>query len=151
MATIKGGDKFQKVLAEIAAQLGDPATLRVGFLEGATAPDGQSIPLRAALNEYGHEYNGVVTPPRPFFRRMIAAKSDEWPAAVAFNLKAQKYNTVKTLQIVGEGIKGQLSESILDFLSPPLAASTIARKGFDKPLIEHSDMLNAVAAEVKTT
>lgn len=146
MAAFTGGDKLKQKLAEIAAQLGDPATLRVGFLEGATAPNGDSIPLRAALNEFGH---GSV-PPRPYFRNMIAAKSGEWPDAIALNLKLTKYNTHRTLARVGEGIKGQLQQSILDLWSPPLAQSTIDRKGFDKPLIEHGDMINAAAYEVKT-
>lgn len=149
MAAIKGGHKLQQALAKIAAKLGNPATLRVGFLEGSTAPNGQSMPLRAALNEFGHEYNGVVTPPRPFFRNMVAAKSGEWPDGVAHQLKITNYDAKLTLERTGEAIKGQLQESILDFTSPPLAASTIAHKGFDKPLIEHGDMLNAVAAEVK--
>jgi hypothetical protein len=147
MATIKGGKKFHKVLEDIAAQLDRPGTVRVGFLEGATAPDGQSIPLRAALNEYGH---GNV-PPRPFFRNMIAAKSPDWGGAIALNLKQTNYNVPVTLRRMGEGIKGQLQQSILDLWTPPLAPSTIARKGFDKPLIEHGDMLNAADYEVNIT
>lgn len=147
MASIKGGDKFQKILAEIAKQLGEPGKVRVGFLEGATAPNGDSIPLRAAMNEFGH---GNV-PPRPYFRNMIAAKSPEWPDAVATNLKSTNYNIPLTLARMGEGIAGQLRESILDLWTPPLSPKTIAKKGFDKPLIEKGDMINAIDFEVKTT
>lgn len=146
MGAIKGGDKLAKALSELSAKVSKPATLSVGFLEGATAPNGDSIPLRAALNEFGH---GNV-PPRPFFRNMIAAKSQEWPAAVGDLLKANDYDAVKTLEKVGEGIEGQLQQSINDLTSPPLAESTIRRKGFDKPLIEHGDMLNAVKSIVKS-
>lgn len=146
MATISGGDKLKAALDKIAAKLNKPGTLRVGFLEGSTAPNGDSLPLRAALNEYGH---GNV-PPRPFFRNMIAAKSKEWPDAIAGLLKSTDYDVEKTLTVTGVAIKGQLQQSILDLWSPPLAASTIARKGFDKPLIEHSDMINAVDFEVET-
>jgi hypothetical protein len=146
MASIRGGDKLAIALANIAASLSSAETLRVGFLEGATAPNGDSIPLRAALNEFG---TGTA-PPRPFFRNMVAAKSDEWPEAIAAALKANDYDATKALQLAGEGIKGQLEQSIVDLTSPPLAASTIARKGFDKPLIEHADMLRAVDYEVKS-
>lgn len=145
MVAIKGGAKFQKALAKIAAELGDPATLRVGFLEGATAPNGDSIPLRAAMNDFGH---GNV-PPRPFFRNMVAAKHEEWPNAIALNLKRTNYNTRRTLDLVGEGIKGQLQESILDLWSPALSPKTIKKKGFEKPLVEFGDMLNAVSYEIK--
>ncbi len=150
MATIKGGDRLELALARIAKSVSKPATLKVGFLEGATAPDGQSIPLRAALNEYGHEHNGVVTPSRPFFRNMVSEKSPEWPKAVGDLLTANDYDAVKTLRLTGEAIKGQLQQSIVDLTSPPLAESTIEKKDFDKPLIEHGDLLNAADYEVKT-
>lgn len=147
MAGFTGGEKLQKALAKIAAQLGEPATLRVGLLENATAPNGDSLPLRAAMNEYGHG----TTPPRPAVRNMIAAKSGDWPAGIAHQLKITGYNTNLTLSRTGEAIKGQWQEAYLDLWSPPLSPKTIAKKGFDKPLIEHGDMINAVAWEVRAT
>lgn len=144
MAKVSGGKKLEIALAKIAALLDQPGTLRVGFLEGATAPNGDSIPLRAAMNEYGH---GNV-PPRPFFRNMIAAKSGEWPEGVAYQLKATNYDVHLTLSRTAEAIKGQLQESILDLWSPALSPKTIKKKGFEKPLIEHGDMINAVAWEI---
>ena len=146
MATIKGGDKFAKALAEIAKQLGEPGVVRVGLLENSTAPNGDSLPLRAAMNEFGHG----TTPPRPAIRNMIAEKSPEWPDAVALNLKQTNYNIPLTLQRIGEGVKGQWKQAYLDLWTPPLSPITIKRKGFDKPLIEHGDMINAVDFEVKT-
>lgn len=146
MAALKGGHKLQQYLAKIAAKLNDgTAVLRVGFLAGSTAPNGDSIPLRAWFNEFGTDR----IPPRPFFRNMIAAKSGSWPAGIAFQLKATNYDMRLTLERTGEAIKGQLKESILDLWSPPLAQSTIKKKGFEKPLIEHGDMINAVAWELK--
>lgn len=146
MAAFRGGEKLAIALAEMAINLSKPGTLRVGFLEGATAPNGDSIPLRAALNEFG---TGTI-PPRPFFRNMIAAKSDEWPEAIGGLLKSNDYDATKALALTGEDIRGQLIQSIKDTNSPPLAASTVERKGFDKPLIEHGDMIRAVDYEVKS-
>lgn len=145
MATIKGGDKFESKIAELAKKLSDGKTLRVGFLEGGTYPDGTSIPFVAAMNEFGH---GDV-PPRPFFRRMVKAKSSEWPAAIAGLLKSTNLDVTKTLMLTGEAIKGQLVQSINELVSPPLAQSTIDRKGFDKPLIDTSVMINSVDYDVK--
>ena len=80
MATVSGGDKLRARLAEISAMASSPATLRVGFLEGGgTYPDGTSVAMIAVINEYGK----FAQPPRPYFRNMIAAKSPEWPAAIA--------------------------------------------------------------------
>jgi hypothetical protein len=146
MSVIRGGDKLAAALSEIARNLSKAETLRVGFLEGATAPNGDSIPLRAAMNEFGT----AKAPPRPFMRNMIAAKSDEWPDALAGALKANDYDATKALELVGGGIAGQLQQSIIDLTSPPLAQSTIDRKGSEKPLIEHGDMLDAVDYEIKS-
>jgi hypothetical protein len=144
---LSGGDKLKSALDEIARKLGSAAVLRVGFLEGATYPDGTSVPLVAAINEFGAPSRGQ--PPRPFFRQMIAADSPGWPEAVSENLIATGYDAKQTLERVGAGIAGQLRESIEKFTDPPLAASTIARKGFDKPLIASGHMQNSVDFEVE--
>ena len=149
MATIKGGDKLAAALARISRGVSQPATLRVGFLAGGTYPDGTSIPMIAAINEFGAPSRGQ--PPRPFFRNMVAKHKGEWPKAIAGLLKVNDYDAVKVLGITGEEIEGQLRQSIIDLVSPPLAASTIARKGFSKPLIHHSIMINSIKHEVKAT
>jgi len=138
--------KLEEVLSGIAKKLSNEKTLRVGFLEGSTYPDGTSVPMIAAFNEFGTGHS----PPRPFFRNMIAAKSKEWGPAMAKLLEANNYDATATLNLTGEAIKGQLQQSINDLVSPPLAPSTIARKGFDKPLIDTSVMINSVDFEVKS-
>ena|SRR5882762_5555764 len=149
MAAISGGDLLEKKLREISERLDRGGTLKVGFLQGATASNGDSLPLRAAINEYGVPSRNQ--PPRPFFRNMIAAKSGEWPEAIAYQLKATNYNVETTLTITGMAIRKQLQESILDLMSPPLAPSTVARKGSSKPLIEFGDMIRAADFEVNLT
>ena len=148
MAAISGGSKLKAALDKIAAKLDKGGTVKIGFLEGSTDTEGMSLPLKAALNEFGHEHNGVVTPPRPFMRQMVAAKAGNWPDTIAGLLKATNYDVEKTLDKTGEGIAGQLRESILDFYDPPLSPVTIAKKGSDKPLIETSDMMNGIRSEV---
>ena len=144
---IDGGDKLRAALAEIARKLDKGGTVRIGFLENSTYPDGTSVPMVAAVNEFGAPSRGQ--PPRPFFRRMVAAKSAEWPNALALNLKATDYDVPATLARMGEDIAGQLKQSIIDLTDPPLAQSTIDRKGFDKPLIDTAHMLKSVDYEVE--
>lgn len=143
----KGGEALQAKLQELAAKLGRADQVRVGFLEGATYPDGTSVALVAATDEFGSPAHGQ--PPRPYFRNMIAEKGPTWGGAVAALMKSEDYDAAVVLGKIGEGIKGQLQQSIVDLTSPPLAPSTIARKGFDKPLIDKSVMLNSVDYEVK--
>ncbi|OYV46727.1 MAG: hypothetical protein B7X10_04745, partial [Burkholderiales bacterium 21-58-4] len=87
-------------------------------------------------------------PPRPFFRNTIAEKSDRWGAALGANLIANDYDAGKALGLVGEGIKDQVTKSIVDFQVPENAAATIAKKGFNKPLVDTGQMQRAVGFEV---
>ena len=142
MATVKGGTLLARRLGEIAQKLGSDPTLSVGFLEGATYPDGTSVAMVAAINEFGAPARNQ--PPRPFFRNMIADKSSAWGRAIADLLDETDYDATRTLELVGMGIKGQLQQSIRDLTTPPLKPSTVRRKGFDKPLVDTSVMINSV-------
>lgn len=146
MATIRGGDKFEAALRKLANQVAKPASVKVGFLEGARYPDGTQVAMIAAINEYGAPSRGQ--PPRPFFRQMIDSKQGEWPAAIAGLLKANDLDAAIALDLAGAAIAGQLRESITRLTDPPLAASTIRRKGFAKPLVDTGHMLNSVDHEV---
>lgn len=148
MATMKGGEKVVERLKQIARSIGNGGTLRVGWLEGSTYPDGKPTAMIAAITEFGAPSRGQ--PPRPAFRNMIADKQDEWPAAIAVLLKDNDYDAAKTLDIAGFAIAGQLKQSIVDITSPTLADSTIARKGFSKPWIESGHALQSVDHEVKS-
>ncbi|MGD9424004.1 hypothetical protein ACLHDD_02245 [Pantoea sp. NSTU24] len=147
MSSFSGGDALQKRLQELAKSLGDAKTLRVGFLEGATYPDGESVAMVAAANEFGDP--GMNRPPRPFFRRMIEEKSPQWGDDIGKIAVAVKYDASTLFPLMGERIKEQLQGSIREFTDPALAPSTVSKKGFDKPLIETSHMLNSVDYDVK--
>jgi hypothetical protein len=146
MATVKGGALLERRLERLARLVARPATLSVGFLENATYPDGKKVAMIAAIQEYGAPSRRI--PPRPFFRNMVAAKSGEWPRALAGLLRANNMDAVRALNIAGQAIAGQLRQSIVDTNSPPLSPVTIARKGFSKPLVDTGHMLNSVDHEV---
>ena len=79
---------------------------------------------------------------------MVREKSASWGPALGVLLKANDGDAHKALELAGEGIAGQLRQSIVDTNDPPLAASTIRRKGFAKPLVDTGHMLNSVGVEV---
>jgi hypothetical protein len=178
-----GGEALQKRLKEIADKAGKGGTLRTGFLENATYPDGTPVAQVAAAQEYGAEIDhpggtryvigadgmarfvpndfvgpvsGVTKPhridipARSFFRTMIEEKKAGWGKALGALAKDNDYDIDKALGLMGEGIKGQLQASIQAVTSPPLAASTVRAKGFDKPLVESGHMQNSVDYEVDT-
>lgn len=137
-------DKVMDELNKIASGFSD-LQLKAGFLEGATYPDGTPVPMVAATNEFGNPANNQ--PPRPFFRNAIAEHEGEWQDAMA-TLIANGGDTRDVLSLLGEIIVDDIKGSIRTLDSPPLSPVTIARKGFDKPLIDTSNMLNSVSYEV---
>lgn len=144
---MKGGDALKAELERIARMASSAKEVRVGFLEGATYPNGTPVAMIAAIQNWGAPRAGI--PPRPFFSNMIAAKQPEWGPAIGALLRANNYDALRTLQQAGEAVAGQLRQSIVDTNAPPLAESTIARKGFSTPLVETGHMLNSVDYEVK--
>lgn len=149
MVSITGDRKVQERLQEIADLLGGGGGVRVGFLENATYPGGTPVAMIAAIQNFGAPRAGI--PPRPFFSNMIADKSEEWPSAIANLLPANNYDVERVLALAGEAIAGQLRQSIVDTNAPPLAESTIARKGHSKPLVDTGHMLQSVSYEVQTS
>lgn len=145
---VKGGDKLGPKLREIVARLGGggaPAGVKVGFLEGATYPGtDENAGLPVATVAFWNEFGTVKAPARPFFRNAIAKHSGEWGAQLAAALKASNFSAKTAMGVMGEVIKGQVVQSITDTNTPPLAPSTVKRKGFDKPLIDTGVMQRAV-------
>jgi hypothetical protein len=158
VAVLTGGDKLKKYLEDLARQTSGGASLQVGFLEDATYPTGPRknvagktvapTDVNVATVAAAQEFGTSKIPPRPFFRNMINAKSASWGPGVALQLKKYNNNVGQALEATGLGIKGQLQQSIIDTNSPPLSPITIERKGFDKPLVDTSHMLNSVDYEV---
>jgi hypothetical protein len=134
---VSAADKVAARLAEIARSMS--GSVEVGFLENATYPDGTPVAAVANWNEFGTS----TIPARPFFRNMIAAESPSWPGKMSKLAIATGNDGPKILALMGEDIEGALKQSINDFSDPGNADSTIARKGFDKPLIESSHMVNS--------
>jgi hypothetical protein len=150
MAAIKGGEKLEAALKEIAAKASKAATLSVGFLADSTYPDGTSTAMVAAIQEFGAPAVGI--PPRPFFRNMVASKSPEWPQAVGDLLKENDYDAEKTLGQTGEAIKGQLQESIINTNEPALSPVTVMLRGMksnDQSLVVNRTVVEQARARVK--
>jgi hypothetical protein len=117
------------VLTDIAKKMGG-GKVKIGFLEGATYPDGTPVAAVAFWDEFGHGGN-FPSPPRPYFRMMIAKESPHWPAKMAALAKATNFDGAKVLKLMGEDIAGALKASIIATNDPPLSQTTlILRKRF---------------------
>lgn len=147
MAAIKGGDRMDAYMQNLASKLDKPGTLRVGFMEDAEYPDGTSVAMVAAIQNFGAPAVGI--PPRPFFSNMVKAEAHNWGPLLANILFNRKNDVQQSLELLGMGIQGQLRKSIDNTNEPPLAPATIAAKGFEKPLIHSGVMRQSVSYEVK--
>lgn len=145
MSVLSGGKAAQAYLDNIAKKIQDAGLLRVGFLENAKYPDGTQVAEVAAKNEYG----SVDNPMRPYFRTMIKDKKSGWSVSLSNVMVATNYDIDAAFKQMGEGIKGQLQMSIRNWTTPPNSAKTIARKGFNKPLIDTGHMLSSVDYDYK--
>lgn len=172
-AYVYGGQKLLQRLQKLSRDLGRGTAVRVGFLAGATYPNSKKQAIRAAYklkakrrqqgaiagtagglpvaqvaawNEWGDPANN--RPARPFFRNMISTNKGTWGEELGLLLKANSYNSVKALALMGERMRNQLQASIREGKFAKLADSTIEAKGFDKTLIDTAHMLNSADYEV---
>jgi hypothetical protein len=142
---VVGGAKLEAYLKGEVRKLTNAKEVRVGFLEGATYPDGTPVATIAAIQNFGAPSRGI--PPRPFFSNLIARDGRDWSDQLA-RLLRQGHDARSALTLMGLYIEGGLRQSIVDTNAPPLAEATIARKGFDKPLVDTGHMLQSVDSEV---
>lgn len=166
-----GGDALEKKLSEIAAKIGRGGTLRVGFLENSSYPDGTSVAQVAAWNNFGT----TTSPARPFFTNWIADKSGAWGRQLGRLLIDEGYDVEKAMHLMGMGMAGQLRQAIINMNDPenspvtallkqrfPLgdqepadvwqafkdAAAGMGDGLSSKPLVWSGNMLNSVDHEV---
>lgn len=145
-------DAIELFLDNVANQL-QSKQVKVGFIDGATYPDGTSVAAVAAGNEYGIPDNNQ--PPRPFFRNAIALHEKDWAEAVGRGVLAG-YSVDQVLEIIGAKIQGDVQESIATLLEPALSPTTLhirrTRKErpteSTKPLVDSKVMIGDVNYEV---
>ena len=114
---LKGGAALKAKLTQLAEKVTTASQVKVGFLEGATYPDGTPVAMIAAIQQFGAPAVGI--PPRPFFTNMINRHSGEWGDDIAELLRRTDYDARLTLELEGEHIEGQLRVEIDDTNSPP--------------------------------
>ena len=141
-----GGEKLKAALEELASRVGDAQTLQVGFMEGASYPDGTSVAMVAAIQNYGAPAANI--PARPFFSGMVKEKSPTWGSTLGKILVHEQYQAEQAMDGMGEVIAAQLQDSIQQLETPALAPATVAAKGFANPLIDTGHMLNSIQYSV---
>ena len=119
------------------------ASVRVGVLENATYPDGTPVAMVAFWNEYGTR----TSPVRAFFRTTVSENKKNWVLSVQ-NLMKMHNDPKQVMGLIGVHMQEQIVQSINTWSDPPNAPYTIAKKGFDKPLVERGIMMRSIKSEV---
>lgn len=105
--------------------------------------DGASVAEVAAWN---HEGTSTI-PARPFLTLdpgVVKAKL-KWVSEQFF---AGKGTNAEALEHLGKWAVSQVKKKINDGVPPPNAPATIAKKGFDHPLIETRKLLRSITSKV---
>ena len=151
---VVGGKRITIALHALEQKITRAGTLRVGFLEGARYTDTHPVrgtkrkPLSVAQVAFWNEYGTSRTPSRPFFRTAIARESKNWGTKLAAAVKFHNYDGEAALRTLGQSMRDDIEASIAQWSTPGNAARTIARKGFDKPLVDEGTMQRAPDFEI---
>lgn len=159
---------MDRILRRMNSNLSNARAVSIGFHADARYPhayknrvDHRPSPRRSTTsvaqvafwNEYGthkttKDGQVTATPPRPFFRTMIAENSPTWGDSMAYLARVHNYNAERILTNMGSGIAYTLQRYIVEWSEPPNAPFTISVKGFNNPLIDEGIMQREVGYRV---
>lgn len=99
-----------------------------------------------------HEYGTARVPQRSFLRGAIDEDPQRWTNELKKQLQRVAHegaNPKQAMRVVAEMLRKRIIERIDDHIDPPLADSTIARKGGETtPLVETGALRGSITAQV---
>jgi HK97 gp10 family phage protein len=150
---IRGTGSFSRILDRInrIGLLGQHDVEAGIFAKATNSKSGENIAKYMRANEFGTlSKNGKLhIPPRPFLRTAVKKHKKEWIQRL---IKEHNAGTdiKKAMDRVGEQMAGDIKMSIQGWKIPANDDATVARKGFNDPLVHTSEALNAVSYDVIT-
>lgn len=137
--------KWRKILAVV----GKKYRVQVGIPSGIPSENSN-----LTLAEIGacHEFGTKTIPERSWLRATFEKKEQQLIALQGTLFKkilTEDLPAEQAMEILGMWGAEETKKTIIDqHIPPPLAESTIRRKGDDHPLIHHGHMVNAITYEV---
>ncbi len=154
---IKDTDRGWKALMKKVAESDHVVTIGLQGAQGEAehTDTGLTNAHLASVHEFGAVIdtgNGEVVIPERSFIRSTVDKNDNYKKVVRQIaeglMKGKVPDAVTGLKLLGEKVSSDIKRSIEQGLKPENAASTIARKGSSKPLIDTAQMKNAITYDV---
>jgi hypothetical protein len=153
---IKQQIKALKSMKGYSVEAGWFSTARYQAAKGVSpSMVGMPIATIAKINEYGATINRgkykIIIPPRPFMRlaaKKVKTNIPDVQRKIAKGMVSGKISVKQGLAQIGMFMEGEIVDSIKNGGWTPNAPSTVAKKGFDKPLIDTAQMWQSVSSKV---
>lgn len=142
----EGGEKLEAAIKEL-----DSKQVKVGYFPTSRYPDGKPVAGVAVVQEFGSVSRRI--PPRPFFRPAVDGSRQMQRDAIAAAVRravSGRQTVEQGMEQLGAAVVGEIQKAISELDSPPLADSTIRRKGNSKPLVDTGMMLQSVTYVVES-
>lgn len=120
--------------------------VNVGWFEDQTYEDGLPVAKVARWNEFGTK---AGIPERPFMRRTMHKKQNEWIEKLKTLVQKaidEDKSIDSALKKFGEGVKGDIQETILEGGFVKNAPATVKKKGFNMPLVDTGVLISSIQA-----
>lgn len=158
---IQGGEKLARLLKKMTRGIQTATGVNVGILADARYPAAYKnrvqyriSPMRTTTSvaqvAFWNEFGTKGMPARPFMRTTIEQKSPKWGDSLAYVLKASGYDAHRAFTSMGQGIQGQIKQTIANWTDPSNAPLTVKIKGFNKPLTDEGILQQSIDYEVLT-
>ena len=129
----------------------DNSIMQVGIVDDTTVyPDGTKVIDVARWNEFGTN----KIPARPAFRRSISRTSPKLAAMGAEQARDMLHGRLRfdvAARRLAKVLVEDMKKAVESFRTPPNAPSTIAKKGFNNPLIETRLMVRTIGFKLLKT
>lgn len=130
--------QVEQALKELARSMAGPTKVLVGVPKGSGSyQDGLTYATVLAVNNFGSA-DGLI-PPRPALQPAIEKGGPQYQRLAELMIPKVLIGQMEMrmlLEQMGQLAEGHVKQEITDLRTPPNAASTIANKGSDNPLID---------------
>jgi len=143
------GARYLERMAKDLQELSETAVY-VGVPKDAPDyPDGTSVVKVAIINEFGAPSKNI--PPRPFVSASVREHGGYRAelSQIAKQVTQRKVTPYRAMQRLGMIAQANMRKYITALMRPPNAAATIAKKGFNNPLIETGHLRRIINYLVK--
>jgi len=123
-------------------------TVEIGIIDAGNHSDSA---LTVAEIGFLHEFGSKTIPERSFLRSTIFDKKQdivELQVQLIKKINMNQMTMKQALGNLGEVMKGEVQQKIVDIDTPPNSPFTIEKKGSSNPLIDNEQMKNSITYKV---